>query len=164
MSISPESPRAAVHREPRTPAQIWCLLGGLTLLLVGIIGFAVNSSFDTDHLRGDDLIIFMVNGWHNLVHVASGLLLLMGAGRRKPAKLVALLFGTAYAVVAVYGLVDGNDVFGLFPVDAADNVLHIVLAVVSLLAGLVSRSHYDSELAMASRLHAHAGARRPAKA
>jgi uncharacterized protein DUF4383 len=163
MDTRPEPPRATVHREPRTPAQLWCLLGGLTLLAVGIVGFAVNGSFDTGHhVQGDDLLVFEVNGWHNLVHIASGLLLLIGAGHRKRAKLVALAFGGAYLLVAVYGIVDGDEVFGLIPVDPADNVLHVVLALVSLLAGLVSRGRYDRDLALAARLGAHPPKQRPA--
>jgi hypothetical protein len=142
-------------REPRTPAQWWCLLGGWTLLLVGLIGFAVDSSFHHgSNVMGHDLIVFEVNGWHNLVHIASGLLLLAGAGTRRRAKLVALLFGTAYGVVAVAGLVNGREVFQLIPVDAADNALHVVLSVLSLLVGLVSRSRYDWQLATSYRLRA----------
>jgi Domain of unknown function (DUF4383) len=163
MSTSPESARPTVHREPRTPAQLWCLLGGLTLVAVGLIGFAVNSSFDTGSgMRGSDLIIFEVNGWHDLVHLLSGLLLLAGAGHRRRAKLVSLAFGTAYLVVAIVGIANG-DVFSLFHADAADNALHVALAVVSLLAGIVSRGHYDAERSLSPRLRAHAGQRHPAK-
>jgi Domain of unknown function (DUF4383) len=43
-----------------------------------------------------------------------------------------------YAAVSVIGLVDGKDVLGLFPIDKADNVLHILLAVAAIAVGLLS--------------------------
>ena len=60
--------------ESRTPAQLYSLLFGITLLAVGILGFIANSSFGSgSNVQGSDFIIFEVNGWHNLVHIASGL-------------------------------------------------------------------------------------------
>ena len=150
-------PTPAVRREPPTLAQLWCRLGGLTLLVAGLVGFLVDGSFDTGHhVQGERLIVFEVNGWHNLVHLGSGLLLLAGAGHRKRAKRISLLFGMTYGLVAVYGLVDGDEVFHLFPVNPADNLLHVALALVSLLAGLASRGQYDAERAVATRLRARA--------
>jgi hypothetical protein len=35
--------------------------------------------------------------------------------------------------------VDGNDVLGLIPVNAADNVLHLLIAALGIAAGLASR-------------------------
>jgi hypothetical protein len=123
-----------------TPAQTYALVFGATLLLVGIIGFAVNSSFDTgsDISTGDKLIVFEVSGWHNLVHIASGLLGL--ALFRTPAggRAYALGFGAVYLIVTIIGFADGNDVIGLIPVNAADNVLHLAIAALGLAAGLAS--------------------------
>ena len=46
-------------------------------MLVGLLGFIANSAFDTgSNIEGDNLIIFEVNAWHNIVHILSGLLLL----------------------------------------------------------------------------------------
>jgi hypothetical protein len=41
-------------------------------------------------------------------------------------------------VVTVIGLIDGNDVLGLIPINPADNVLHILLTIAALAAGLSS--------------------------
>ena len=61
--------------DDKTPAQLYSLVFGAVLLLVGILGFIANSSFDTGSgVQGDNLIAFEVNGWHNLVHLASGAL------------------------------------------------------------------------------------------
>jgi hypothetical protein len=121
----------------RSPARIFCLVVGATLVLVGLLGFIAESAFETGSgVQGDDLIIFEVNGWHNLVHIASGLFLLAMMRRHDTARLAALSFGAIYGVVTIIGLIDGNDVLGLFPVNAADNVLHIILTVAAFAAGL----------------------------
>ena len=124
----------------RTPAQWYCLLGGLSLLLAGILGFFADSSFTTGSgINGDKLLsIFEVNGIHNLIHIASGLLLLAAAPRRGSAKTVALGFGLVYGVVTIIGLIDGNDVLGLIPVNGPDNVLHIALTALGLISGFIS--------------------------
>ena len=123
----------------RTPAQLYSLLFGITLLAVGLIGFFVNSSFDTGSgVQGDELIVFEVNGWHNIVHIASGLVGIALAGRADTARLFALGFGAVYAVVTIWGFVDGNDVLSLIPVNTADNFLHLAIAVAGIAAGLAS--------------------------
>ena len=132
------------YERGRSLAQWFCLIVGPTLILVGLLGFLAEAKFDTatggdpGQLDGEDFIIFEVNGWHNVVHLASGLLLLVGAFRHAAAKSVALAFGVIYAAVAVIGLVDGKDIFDIVPVDREDNVLHIVLAVTALAVGLIS--------------------------
>jgi hypothetical protein len=139
-----------------TPAQWYCLLAGLGLLLAGVFGFLADASFDTSvtadgdrtgnadgQLEGDGFLGFEVNAWHNIVHVASGLVLLAAFRRRGPARTVALAFGLVYGLVAVIGLVDGNDVLGIIPVNGADNVLHIALSALGILTALVSRGDDD---------------------
>jgi hypothetical protein len=130
----------ARHRDRgRTPAQWYCTLAGLALLLAGIAGFIVDSTFDTgSSIDGDSLLGFEVNAWHNIVHLLSGLVLLGAAAKRASAKLVALLFGIVYGAVALVGLIDGETVFGLIPVNPADNILHIALALAGILAALAS--------------------------
>jgi hypothetical protein len=126
----------------RSPARIFCLVVGATLVLVGLLGFLAESKFDTSSggdggaLDGEKLILFEVNGWHNVVHIASGVFLLALMRRHDTARIAALSFGAIYGVVTVIGLIDGKDVIGLIPVNPADNVLHIVLAVAALAAGL----------------------------
>lgn len=124
----------------RTPAQVYALVFGITLLVAGIAGFFADSSFGDlgSGVEGDELIVFEVNGWHNLVHIASGLLGLALARTPASARAYALGFGAVYLAVTVWGMIDGNDVLGLLPVNAADNVLHIAIAATGILAGLLS--------------------------
>jgi len=135
----------------RTPAQYYCLLAGLALLLAGIFGFLADATFDLattpdpeggnadGQLRGDSFLGFEVNGWHNVVHLASGLVLLGAAAKWRAAKTVALTFGLVYGVVTIIGLIDGNDVLGFIPVNPADNFLHIALSLLGIVAALISR-------------------------
>jgi len=152
----------ARDRQGMTPAQWYCLLAGLALLLAGIFGFIADATFDTGGspdaeggntsgaLQGDSFLGFEVNGWHNVVHILSGLLLLAVFRRRGPAKTVALAFGLVYGVVAVIGLIDGNDVLGIIPVNPADNILHIALSALGIFTGLTSRGEYrDSDRSLA---------------
>ena len=125
----------------KTPAQIYSLVFGATLLLAGIIGFFVNASFGDlgSNVNGEDLVVFEVNGWHNLVHIASGALGLALAGSRPGARGFALGFGAVYLLVAVWGLIVGDQVlFGLIPINGADNVLHLLIALAGLGAGFAS--------------------------
>lgn len=143
------------RRRALTPAQMYCLAAGVALLLAGLLGFIVDSSFDTsasgasgaNHadgmLQGKSLLGFEVNGWHNVVHVLSGLVLLAAWRKRRSAKAVALGFGVVYGIVTIIGLIDGNDVLGLIPVNAADNVLHVALSAAGIITGLISRADED---------------------
>ena len=131
----------AGYADRYTPAQIYSLVFGATLLLVGILGFIANSSFDVGaNVQGDNFIAFEVNGWHNLVHIASGLLGLALWRNAATARSYALGFGATYLLVTLWGFIDGNNVLGLIPVNAAANVLHLAIAAAGIAAGLMSRS------------------------
>ena len=124
-----------------TPAQLYALVFGATLLLIGILGFAADSSFETgSNISGGELIAFEVNGWHNLVHILSGLLGLALWRSMPGARAFALGFGIVYGVVTLWGFIDGNTVLGLLPVNTADNLLHLAIAATGIVAGLVSDS------------------------
>jgi hypothetical protein len=130
--------------EPATPARVVAGVLGATLLVAGLIGLAVDSSFDTGAgVDGDKLLGLEVNGWHNLVHAASGLLLLVGVASNRLARKVCRLFGVIYLVVAIVGFADGDDLFGLLPVNTADNFLHLALALVAFWAAALSKDKRD---------------------
>jgi predicted outer membrane repeat protein len=132
----------------RTPAQIYSLAFGATLLLAGLLGFIANSSFDAGGgINGDDLVIFEVNGWHNLVHIASGLLGLALWRSAAGARSFALGFGAVYGIVTIWGFVDGDDVLNLIPVNTADNLLHLAISAAGILAGLASTPRTERRVA-----------------
>ena len=128
----------------RSPAQIYALLFGFVLVVAGILGFFYESSFAT----GDDTLverdavlgILDVNGWHHVVHIASGLVGLAVAGSYANARLYALGFGAIYIVVAILGFIygDGDSIFKLIPVNTEDNILHALIGVAGLGAGMAT--------------------------
>ena len=124
----------------RTPAQLYSLIFGAVLLLAGVLGFIVDSGFGDlgSGVHGDELVLFEVNGWHNLVHIASGLVGLAVAARPAPARLFALGFGAVYLLVTIIGMLDGDSIFGLLAINGADNVLHLLIALAGIAAGLAS--------------------------
>lgn len=138
---APTTPmRHQLAPQPLVPAQVVAGVLGLVLVVAGLIGLAVDSTFETgSSVQGSRLLGLEVNGWHNVVHIASGLLLLSGVGSRKAARGVCRLFGVAYIVVTIAGIAGGNDAFGLIPINAADDVLHGVLAFVALWAAALSK-------------------------
>ena len=141
MSTAASSGTATASRaNERTPAQWYCYIFGATLVLVGIIGFFADAGFDvgTD-IDGDKLLgIFEVSGIHNLIHLASGALLLATAPRRASARLAALGFGAVYLLVTIIGFIQGDNVLGIIPVNSADNFLHVAISGLAIAAGLMS--------------------------
>lgn len=103
---------------------------GVVLLAVGVLGFLPNPVASGDG-------IFQVNALHNVVHVLSGAVALGAgfAGDGSYARTYNVGFGAVYALVAVLGFL-GVLVPDLLAVNAADNVLHLLIAVVLLGAGL----------------------------
>ena len=87
--------------------------------------------------------IFRVDFLHNVVHLATGLLLLL-LPFILGGKQTLLLVGVVYAAVAVLGFLHPEDSFliaGQIAMNQADRFLHVALAAVILLAGLVFSNH-----------------------
>jgi Domain of unknown function (DUF4383) len=124
----------------RSPAQVWAKLIGLTLVAAGIVGFFYSSAFGSPGKVDGVLGILDVNGWHNLVHIASGLLGLALSRTYSSARAYCLLLAAAYTVVAIWGFVvgDGGAILGFIPVNTEDNVLHTLIALVSLVVGVAT--------------------------
>jgi hypothetical protein len=136
--------------EEATPARLYCLLVGGVLVIAGIIGFFYEASFATgDSIRTDDAFgVLTVNGWHNLVHIAIGGLLLIAAG--SAARSAALFVGVLYIVLCILGFIATSDngigfvaendtLFKLVPVNNEDNVLHLILGITGVIAAFATR-------------------------
>ena len=131
----------APHVNAASPARLYATLVGGALLIAGIIGFFYSASFDTGNRvlgDADDVFgILAVNGWHNLVHITTGLLGLAAAGYA--ARTYALGLGLVYLIVAIWGFLVVDDGIGaildVVPVNTEDNLLHLVLGLTGLAAG-----------------------------
>jgi hypothetical protein len=128
--------------EERSPAQVYALVIGLTLVVAGIMGFFYSASFGTgDGTERDAVLgILDVNGWHNLVHIASGAIGLAVLGSYGGARVYALGLGVVYLVVAALGFIagDGDEIFNLIPINTEDNVLHLLIGIAGVGAGLAT--------------------------
>jgi hypothetical protein len=118
----------------KTPAQLYALLVGGTLLIAGIIGFFYSSDFGSPGEVDSVFGILDVNGWHNVVHIVTGGLGLLALGYA--ARAYAGGLGLVYIVVAIWGFVIGNheSILGFIPVNTEDNVLHAILGLTGVAA------------------------------
>jgi hypothetical protein len=128
--------------DERSPAQLYALAIGLTLVVIGIAGFFYTASFSTgDGIERDAVVgIFDVNGWHNLLHIVTGAAGLLVAGTHGASRGYAIGLGTLYLLIALLGFVagDGEEIFNLVPVNAEDNVLHLLIGIAGVGAGLAT--------------------------
>jgi hypothetical protein len=130
--------------DERSPAQVYALVIGLSLVAAGILGFFYNASFSTgDGIEREAVLgVLDVNGWHNVVHIATGVIGLALAGSYDGSRGYALAFGVIYLAVALAGFIagDGGEIIGLIPVNTEDNFLHLLIGLAGLGAGLATPS------------------------
>jgi uncharacterized protein (UPF0333 family) len=137
---------AHVTGTTRSPAQLYALIFGAVLTVAGIIGFFYNSEFTSDKSVRDAVFgILDVNGWHNVVHILSGILGLMAASSYSSARTYALGLGAAYILVAIWGFIigDGNSILSIIPVNTEDNILHLLIGVSGIAAGMATPAVAD---------------------
>jgi hypothetical protein len=139
---APDQPVAPRERLPGLLAGI----AGAAFLLVGIAGFVPGLTTDVDqlelagHTSGAELLgVFQVSVLHNVLHLALGVLGLVGARRVRWAVGYLLVAGVAYLLLWVYGLLVGHDsAANVVPLNSADNWLHLGLGLVMVAAGALS--------------------------
>lgn len=123
-----------------SPARLYATVVGTALTIAGIVGFFYSASFGSPGQVDQVLGAFAVNGWDNVLHLATGLLGLAAAGYA--ARRYALALGLFYLVVAVWGLIagDGGSIAGVLPVNTADNLLHLLLGLAGIVAGIATEA------------------------
>ena len=84
--------------------------------------------------------ILDVNGWHNVVHIASGAIGLLVARSYGGSRVYAIGLGAVYLVVALLGFIagDGDEIFNLIPVNTSDNFLHLLIGLAGIGGGLAT--------------------------
>jgi hypothetical protein len=78
-----------------------------------------------------------VSGWTTILWIAMGALGLLSMARLDTARSYSLLAGVVFAIVAVWGFIDGNDVAEIIAADTTNNVMHAILAGLGLVAGML---------------------------
>ena len=96
---------------------------GTIFVLVGILGFVPNPLVSADG-------IFAVNWAHNLVHILTGAVFIIGGlSTLTTARRTVQVVGIAYVAVSILGfLTSGNTLLGLVHINVADRWLHVGLA------------------------------------
>jgi Domain of unknown function (DUF4383) len=127
---------------------------GVVFLLVGIVGFVAPG------VGG-----FHLSTAHNLVHIISGAVALyLGlAGTLSGARLFCIIFGVVYGLLGVAGFLLGapgtpsmagmpadSRLFKVLPgtleLGTSDHTLHIILGIIFLIAGFLTKAAYDSRV------------------
>jgi uncharacterized protein DUF4383 len=135
--MSAAAGHTGADRRGMTWPQTLALAFGVIYLLVGIIGFFITGFGDFfAHNTEEKLLIFEINGMHNVVHIVVGLagiaLSRTLAGARTYGWLLAIGYGAAF----VYGLIAIGKDWDFLSINGADNVLHLLTAVVGLAMAL----------------------------
>lgn len=104
---------------------------GIVLVVIGVLGFVPGITSN-----GMLLGIFQVDALHNIIHLLTGIIALVVMKKGESAvRTFFKVFGIVYLVVLVVGVLQGDTVLGLFGVNMADHLLHLVIAVVALWYG-----------------------------
>jgi hypothetical protein len=135
----------------RSLAQTLALLFGVAFLATGVLGFipGITTNLGDIKFAGNDspselLGIFQVSILHNIVHLLFGIAGIALSRTTANARMYLLYTGVIYVVLFVYGLFVGSGEDANFvPVNGADDVLHLVLAVGLLGSWFISRGEGD---------------------
>ncbi len=117
-----------------SPARLYATAGGAALVVFGIVGFFYSASFGSPGAVDEIFGAFATNGWDNVAHILTGVLGLLAADYAS--RRYSLWLGSFYVVLGFWGfaLGSGEAVLGFLPVNTGDNVLHLALGALGLLA------------------------------
>ncbi len=126
------------RRAPRTLAQNTAMIMGSVYLVAGILGFFVTGFTNNITEVTDKAVfgLFMVNPYHNIVHVGVGGLWLMGAFALTSAGTEGLniAIGGVYILATVLGFLGYLSLLNI-PSTGGDNYLHLVSGLIPLIFG-----------------------------
>lgn len=118
---------------------------GVVYLLVGIAGFFVVTDF-LDKNTDKNLIVFEINGLHNVIHLLVGLALLFAArAGYRAARSMNFAIGGTYALLGVIGLFIATDTnaANILSLNGADNLLHFGTAAVLLAVAMMEQDYVE---------------------
>lgn len=122
------------------PSQLLAAIIGIIYTIIGIIGLFVTGAADFARESSAQLLWFGINPLQNLVHIALGVLGLVLCLQLARARAYGWVVFAVLGVAFVFGLFAvGTPSINFLALDAADNVLHLVTALVGLLIALWPR-------------------------
>lgn len=123
-------------------ARLVALVSGAVFVLVGILGFIPGISPMADMVQGMEVAdaavlgIVPVNSVANIVHILLGAVLLYASMNTSTAILVLKVFGGAYLLLGIIGLI-APEGFGIMPLGGGEMVVHFLTALVFLVVGFM---------------------------
>ncbi len=123
---------------PRSINSFVALGFGIIYTLVGLAGFLVSSGVPFVGREGEPLIVFDVNGAHNIVHLLIGVGLIVASRRTNTARSVNIGVGLVYLLLGALGPFINGTVVDLIGLNTADNYLHLVSGALLLGVGLLA--------------------------
>lgn len=119
-----------------SPARLYATAAGAALVVFGIVGFFYSASFGSPGAVKEVFGAFAVNGWANVMHIFTGVLGLLAADYAS--RRYSLWLGVFYVGLALWGFAigSGEAILGFLPVNGGDNLLHLVLGALGVLAAL----------------------------
>jgi hypothetical protein len=141
----------AGNRGMTWPQQV-ALAFGVIYTLIGIIGFFITGFGDffgnangTSPEHMDTLLGFMINPFHNVVHIVIGLAGIALSRTLRNARTYGWLLAVGYGAAFVYGLVAVDKDWDFLNLNWADNILHLVTALVGVAIALGKVDRVASE-------------------
>jgi len=103
---------------------------GIIFIILGLVGFLTNP------LVGPAGALFPANPLHNLIHLITGIIGVWVAAKSMSGTMMYLkIFGIIYLLVAILGFAMGSPILGLVDTNMADNLLHLIVALLFIWAG-----------------------------
>ena len=135
--MSATSGNTGTGRGAMTWPQMLALAFGAIYLLVGVVGFFITGFGNFfAHDTNQTLLGFEINGMHNVVHIVIGVAGLLLARTLAGARTYGWLLAIGYGAAFVYGLIAIGKPWDFLSINAADNVLHLLTAIVGLAIAL----------------------------
>src|SRR5499426_1674132 len=140
--IRDRSPASETRKQRRfVMAKAICKILGVVFLIVGLLGFV-----------SPNLLGMHLSGIHNIIHLISAALALYFGFAASPsaARTFSLIFGAVYLALGVLGFIAPGPVIRLIQAHltpgglrglSADNIFHMLLGVVFIIAGLARAPH-----------------------
>jgi hypothetical protein len=117
---------------------MYSMIIGLVVLVLGIVGFVITGFRNFTEMTNHSILgLFQVNGFHAVAYILFGLLWLMGAFVLTPAgnQGVNIALGGALLLVTIWGFLGYMSLLSIPPGINGDNLLHLVVALVTLIVG-----------------------------
>lgn len=121
-----------------TLAHKYSLVAGVAYLALGVVGsFRTGLSGGTDMMNDMLFGIFMINPFHNVVHLTVGVLWLLGAFvlTAAGAEGLNLALGSFWVLATVLGFLGYLSALAVMPGTTPDNFLHLATAIATLVLG-----------------------------